>query len=61
MEYTIEEIEIDKFLESSNYEEITREHYYATEIYYTSMCDYFYHVRGFSFKHNCKFGPNWIW
>lgn len=61
MEYTLEEIDLETFLNSTNYEEISRENYYCTEVYYTSICDYYYDVRGFSFKSNCKFGPNWIW
>lgn len=61
MEFTYEEINLDDFLSSQNYEEITKETFVINEVYYSSQCDDYYDTKGFRFKHQFTTDPNWIW
>lgn len=62
MEFTIEEMDINFFMENSeNVNEIDPNVYYMLKAYDMINCDEYYATRGFSFKWNYVSSPDWVW
>lgn len=62
MEFTIEEMDINFFMENSeNVNEINPNAYYLLKVYDMQNCDIYYDTKGFSFKCNYVSSPDWIW